>query len=724
MAIDLSSEDDCKGAVSLDSASDEEYNTDRSGLDDASSEDDTESDEPESSREDCVLRPRHPPGKILKASSKVTSQKSKKQSRVVIERTEAEFIQSLRRLEPSYEIQRFYPPRFSSPTKGISYMSESKILECFVSLDTDTDPDLNPEGEASFLEFDLVDFCIYQSHEMIRRQEDEGLEGRYNHLHTVSSGLKDPDRPTHTTSSGPVFTNWLIDGTLQSNGHSQSFLRGKITDVNIGNLEDTSQSSAAEHIWIRTAGGKEVDYWYRLVSPSKEYSPFWIDFLWLADFVKFFIDFLHVNSGHGKMVHLFDFKSDFWAWLQSLHGAKIRKWHYQCAGKTDFRQHVLSHASFLLDQTIDKKRTGDPRLLYPIWEEIAAGPSSDRQAASEGEKTVVTANVASVFSTIFPDWQDVHQILEIVDICPEVEAYLMKRRSDWHFPEKLKHSQQQQFRGQGANRISKAAWLLEKAAGEIRSGQVYDTRKLLHNIIVRKTYDEEDFRYAWVRAVSPSRLSVVWLVLPAETLCGSREEGGFYPIGNELFFSDECNCEEVSVHRVVQVYEASSFTDHAENGADLFVHSLYRCEEQIHVAAKESELICHCKTKKRPAIKVPSGVQYPVPVPTMKVAALCSGAGLLDLAFQESSGSETILAVEYNGIAARSHRANNSHHHCEYHDDSINPVLKRFLKGEISLRHIDCILAGCPCQGFSNLNPTKGKLSRRQLFIAGALLWR
>ncbi|EXJ60353.1 hypothetical protein A1O7_04505 [Cladophialophora yegresii CBS 114405] len=577
-------------------------------------------------------------------------------------------------------------------------------------MNEDDEDDFSIKDTSFFYEFDMEDFCVYQSAKMSSgAKERDGLEGRYESLHIVMSCRDD--------------TDWFIDGTLNSAENRRSFIRGAIVDVNIGAMEDTTQHSAAEFIWVMTMEGRKKHYWYRLRTPSKAYERYWSSYLWLANFTKYFVDFLHINLATGVSVCLRTFESSFWTWVKEVHGARVLGWHAQCGERKDFRQYVLYYAQFLRERVrhLQKKGDGDNlRLSHKVWDEIAAGEFSyNRETISSSEETVVTRHVASSFLKAFPYWQEKHQLLNVVDKCAEVEAYTDNKRRKWKFPNKLGFSQRDNFKGTGRHKISKATWLLEEAAIENRLLRVHELGQLLRAVVIIRdpltNWDEYNFRYAWVRAVSKSTLSVVWLVLPADTLCGNSEDGTFYPIGNELFFSDECNCKSISMRNVIKIINASAFKDHAQQGSQLFIHSLYRQSEGIHVKAVESELPCHCqKSRGMTTIRTTQKLarQHPADPSTlhkMKVCALCSGAGLLDHAFCNTGLAETVLAVEHNEMAARSHMANNGSDQCEYLIDSVNQALQSFMTGKKPLPpHIDCIIAGCPCQGFSVLNYFKG----------------
>jgi hypothetical protein len=73
-------------------------------------------------------------------------------------------------------------------------------------------------------------------------------------------------------------------------------------DVNIGNLQDRTRHSAEDQIYIQSENGYRVgrtlneNVWYRLEQPAIGYSSLFTDFLWVADLVKHFLDYMTINA--------------------------------------------------------------------------------------------------------------------------------------------------------------------------------------------------------------------------------------------------------------------------------------------------------------------------------------------------------------------------------------------------------------------------------------------
>ncbi|KAI1621204.1 S-adenosyl-L-methionine-dependent methyltransferase [Exophiala viscosa] len=639
-----------------------------------------------------------------------------------IEERIAALANELQRLESPADLALLYPPQFSNTWQPEEpYRKERDILDELIAME-----DHKPATEEKdFLEFHLGDFCVYCS-----PGHHRGCEGQYESLLTVAAESQHlPVKDAHKHK-----LHWLLDGVLEHKGTQRRIMGAQIIDVSIGGFEDLGEHSTDGLIWIMTLEGSRRGYWYRLTTPTAPYRKYWADFVWLSRFCKYFIDYLFDSST--REICLLDFKTNFWEWLRKLHGDKVNGWHSQCAFKkgSDYRSRVLRHAQFLWNQAYSLYGADHAKLTYSIWDEINAGHfTHDKQGSSTTEKTIVTANVAYTFLKIFPHWKTQFDLLEVVRPCAEVEAYRQQRLKGWDFPDKFGHQQRSEFMGE--EQISKAALILEQALPD-RPVRAQTTDELLRKVVIVRIKSENsqyELRYAWVRAVSWSlkTINVVWLALPTDTICGSMDDGTFYAIGNELFFTDECNCVEVMAEDIVKVIDASVFADHAQGRSEIFVHCLYRTKEEVFVNAVEENLTCRCRSSKRAPFTKKKQPESPTthaaqqPRTKLKVLSLFSGCGLLDHAFCAPGYAQTDIAIEHCEVAIRSYRANDEQNHTRCVLGSVNEQFLKYLRGDECIGQIDCITAGCPCQGFSSLNAHKHNLKGQKncSLLAHTLSW-
>jgi DNA (cytosine-5)-methyltransferase 1 len=234
------------------------------------------------------------------------------------------------------------------------------------------------------------------------------------------------------------------------------------------------------------------------------------------------------------------------------------------------------------------------------------------------------------------------------------------------------------------------------------------------------------------------------LALPRDTICGDESDETYYAIGNELFFSDRCNCKDVDLKDIFSVHDVSIFTDYAEEGSDFFIHMLYREVEQTFVHVKAGEDLPRCKCRGYPKKKYANATTKPPSAdePTQKKndnhgpakmldnLSLFSGCGLLDHSFGAGSAGliQTKLAVEHGEMALLSHKANDDDEtkaRCHYEVGSVNDVLRRFMTGKEPMKHFHCLTAGCPCQGYSQINAHKNttKAYRNCSLLAHTISW-
>jgi site-specific DNA-cytosine methylase len=156
----------------------------------------------------------------------------------------------------------------------------------------------------------------------------------------------------------------------------------------------------------------------------------------------------------------------------------------------------------------------------------------------------------------------------------------------------------------------------------------------------------------------------------------------------------------------------------------------YREVDDCFVVPSYSDLMCNCANSgysvdTEGSETVTSSLSSPPPF--LHTLSLFSGGGLLDNGLEASGFFKTVYGIDHNEMAIRSHQANNAgaSPECSYICGSVNLQLKQFLLGNTPLFHIHCLVAGCPCQGFSLLNSHRQtKNSQRNCsLVASTLSW-
>lgn len=569
----------------------------------------------------------------------------------------------------------------------------------------------------SFLFEEIHDFSIYRAFDY-----HKNFRGQFEMPHIVA---REDERQ-----------QYYLDGELRRNNEVRKLVRVPIRPggVQFGALDDLETHTAKDDIWLQTCVGKQYhDTWYQLKTPSAEYKRTWDQCLWLADLAKHLSDFLVWSANHGMSVGIQDLNHSFLEQLQVWHGSNddFRRWHAACGETVDFRKHVLRNSQFLWD-TIQSLQI-DEINEQPLWDQIGHGDvdSEDCKAESAQEQTVVTPNVARCFLQSFPQWGSKgFDLLKVVDsISDAVKKKREAQRKKLGFPNNLHSGRSEDFEEIGGHLYSRAAlWLQE--AGKVKTPTTLSAAAMVGKVVVIKRRRDSlppgvyDYQYAWVKTLSSTgeNLKVVWLLLPSRTICGRDSH---YPVGNELFIDgDACHCRTaISPRNVVAVFDAVIVGTRSSPNPQLFIQQMYSEEDCSITWATEEALQCVCQRKAKPQ-------QSPTPpkdelLPKLKVISIFSGAGLLDSALEDTGLFETVYACDCTEIAMKSHQINSKSSDCRHFIGSVNDALLRMASGQdpICLGH--CLVAGCPCQGFSMVNMERGNITgqRNCSLVASLMSW-
>ncbi|KAG9780456.1 Rho GTPase activation protein, partial [Aureobasidium melanogenum] len=522
--------------------------------------------------------------------------------------------------------------------------------------------------EGSSKAIDVEDFCVYRS------PHHHHAQGQFDYLSLVASELALGEAGS-VSYSQPC---WLLDGLLLSSGEPYELRAAEIIAVNTNNPDDCeSRLPKSECLaWIMTTESKRKNVWYRLRSPSRAYKPFWTASKWLSNFADCFIRYLDVHLGT-RGVRLCDFQSRFWVWLCNHDAKRSQEWATQCGNKTDYRQYILSHWLYLYRQA---HVFGEP-----------------------GDNPIVTV----------------------------LEAYQRDMVRRWNFPIRSKGDFCKEFVTiADGGRTSRAAWILEEAGEANQQVCIPNGRDLAGRVVILRAMNPfgPEYSYAWVRKATTKTLHVVWLVLPSDTICGSPDDdAALYPMGNELFFSDRCSCEEVSTDDIVRIANASVFEDRAPPDSELFVRSLYRHADEAITIPTKSELFCECLLHKpRKIVRQPRRNSiHRDNKPKLRGLSLFSGCGLFDAAFTCNGNSEIVYATEICEIAARSYKANDATNRTHVEIGSVEDGFEDFALGRKPMPDIDFIIGGFPCPFYSTLNHFKHtrRSQKDGSLVANMLSW-
>ncbi|KAF2734695.1 S-adenosyl-L-methionine-dependent methyltransferase [Polyplosphaeria fusca] len=417
--------------------------------------------------------------------------------------------------------------------------------------------DLSPANgayEKELLIFDLGDFSISE-----RRGHKEKSEWALSPLHRLNARHLGQ---THVCGS------MIYSGLLSIRGVTRFIKNAAFDTFSVDGYGDDENPTAT--IFLQSKEAQAVhgyDIWYRLNRPSAEYQECHQTFLWIATFGKHFVDYL--ESRPANSVNLQHFRSDFFRWVSNRFGGdEFHKWQNKF-GHEDFRQVVNANLGFLFNQagTLDE---ADQLLSHPVWADCG---SSTEKIEIKREPTVVTSFVFSLFKNMyFSDWMK--ECHPSVSVKKEMNA------------RKVSLGLLDFDRG-----IRPA---LSKHDNHISQGDVVSLKPDLRS--AWKTTDREWLAY--VQSIEhqgngDTELSLLWLYRPADTTIGDVD----YPIKNELFFSDHCNCGSPAYpEAVIGKYDIDWNPTSKIGNKDYIIRQTYLTSQHEFVTFQQCHLVCICRS--------------------------------------------------------------------------------------------------------------------------------
>lgn len=317
-----------------------------------------------------------------------------------------------------------------------------------------------------------------------------------------------------------------------------------------------------DQIWIQSVAAERSNTWYRLLRPAPEYERFYRPFLWLANFAKYFTDYL---SSSRQEVSLSHFRVRFHREILRLHGhdPSFQAWRRQY-GVTDFRRVVAAHPEFLYKEAVDVERLNEHQ---PIWSEVCPGAlAAVEEQVLQETSTVVTPFVYDCFKDLA--WGKFLKVMS-----PSSTAVVPASQS--------------------------APWSSRKQRPDIVRRRP-KTVVVGDVVAVEKDTETawkstEDLWFAYVQGVKTNArgeqsLAVIWLYAASDTTCANMR----YPFPNELFFSDNCNCGDarLDLKDVVCGVSVEFFGDPATTDANFVVRQKYRTDDAAFVTLRRSDFTC------------------------------------------------------------------------------------------------------------------------------------
>ncbi|MCJ1398754.1 DNA methyltransferase Dim-2 [Xylographa trunciseda] len=454
---------------------------------------------------------------------------------------------------------------FLGPELPLPAENESTLLAALLASTAHTKKETkwnSSFGGSFFTSLDLDEFSFY------RPSHKDGGGRLCNELVALHDSI------TTTLGNLCYFDGFILDG---SERHYVRKIPFKL--LSVGGYEDLDTHTVENHIWIQSLlGGKGIDggTWYRLKTSSKEYTRYHRPFLWVADLAKHVLDFLNYH----KEVTLNAFRHNFYVWLLKVHGNDISfKIWSQEYGDSDFRRAIVAHSKYIVGQSL---QLGGGYESHPMWGEVGPGLNLLNAVMRQQDReqfTVVTPLVYQCFKDMaFGRFLN-----------PQKPTTLEGNTFSWPRPS---YSTSIPARTIGH---SQGSIVKTKSAGAICKGDV--VKLVRDSSRTSKWKDDEPFWYAYVQRLEYTStgkgLRVIWLDAPTHTTCSTMH----YPVAQELFLSDHCNCEEqypIPTDEVVSKTSVSFFSGPGDITTEFFVRQRFSREGSNFTELKSEHFDCMC----------------------------------------------------------------------------------------------------------------------------------
>ncbi|KAF2747133.1 S-adenosyl-L-methionine-dependent methyltransferase, partial [Sporormia fimetaria CBS 119925] len=329
--------------------------------------------------------------------------------------------------------------------------------------------------------------------------------------------------------------------------------------------------------------------WYRFRKPAESYRSIFIDYLWIADLGKHLLDYLSAHPS--GTVHLDFFKSHFSQFIEQRFRGNAAYEHWirrVSAGskqKHDFRMAINAYSEYYRSQALSMVDP-DHLLSHPLWAEClrAGGETAVPEQLKVTDKTIATPFVYACFRRMY-----FAAHLEEVPLNARVEAEQAHRKRAMQFAAGYESTRPRPTSHSFKRRIVQA---------NLKVGDVVGVEPQQS----RWNPNDPDW-IGYIHRIEPhaegERLYVLWLYRPGDTTIGKEV---FYPIADEVFLSDHCNCEEgvlLSKH-VLRKYSVSWRPETLTTSCDLIVRNTFLVQKsQAFVTVRDIDFVCPCHREKQ-----------------------------------------------------------------------------------------------------------------------------
>ncbi|KAF9696631.1 hypothetical protein EKO04_005282 [Ascochyta lentis] len=382
--------------------------------------------------------------------------------------------------------------------------------------------------------------------------------------------------------------NLSFDGYVRLGRVRHYVERIQIEDLSIEGYGSKEDPDIVTYIQTRLASRDTThDIWLRLKQPASRYKRFYTPFRWVATLGKHVIDYM--DDQQQTSVGLENFKDDFHHWLIHRFGSnnKFRDWFAAFGNVSDFRVAFNAYVDFFFNQAVNLS-TSEHLISHPVW----AHCKSNKTMAVERQPNVVKDTLATPH--VFQSFKHMYFAAKLTPASPSkaVNRTLQLRKQMLGFAE-----------GRTLQTSSGRTPDRSTGASSVRVGDVVSIAPdEADKTIWQKSGSEW---LAYIQGIEclrngAQRLLVLWLYRPADTnMCLAN-----YPVANEVFLSDNCNCSEreILTTDVIRTHSVDWNPESLSTRKDLIIRQVYVTQDSAFVTVSTDHTICPCRKPKMESI--------------------------------------------------------------------------------------------------------------------------
>lgn len=378
--------------------------------------------------------------------------------------------------------------------------------------------------------------------------------------------------------------NLCFDGHVRVKDKSYYVERISIHDISIEGYGSNSNPEIVTYLQTSLASkDKTCDIWLQLEQPASGYARLHSDFLWVATFGIHVIDYMAEQPE--STVGLRQLRNDFHTWLVPRFGSNTNflEWFAAFNHNADFRAAFHAYVTFIYNQAANLP-TSEQLISHPIWSEcmckrMKAIPSQP----SVVKDTIVTPHVYECFRGSF-----FAEKLKKVALSPAVAYAQRKRKIELGFVEDCITTTQPERRNK-----------TPIGRRDVRKGDVVSIAPDDHDKVHWRNSGEHWLAY--IQDIEHTmngaeRLIVLWIYYPKDTLINQAK----YPIANEVFLSDHCNCgdRDILSTDVIRKHTVAWSPKSMSTSKDFIISKTYLTRPAAFDTLHNEHKVCACRSKR------------------------------------------------------------------------------------------------------------------------------